>query len=72
MRSRISLIFFVLCGCVCGSQVRAQDTSPRRNAHYADLLKQGVDAFTQGQWQEARGAFERARAALSAELKISA
>lgn len=60
MRSRIPRLLAVLCLCLACARVHAQQDDA--HARYADLLRQGVDAFTQGEWQSARAAFERAHA----------
>lgn len=62
MRSLSLPGLLALCACLWCTHARAEDAAPTRNERYAQLLKQGVEAFTQGQWQEAREAFERAHA----------
>jgi len=61
MRSGAPLaVLLTLCACLCCARVAAEDGASE--ARYAELLKQGVDAFTRGDWQAARAAFERAHA----------
>ena len=64
MRSLISWAgLAALYACLCCAPVSAQEAAARApDTRYAELLKQGVDAFTGGEWQAARAAFERAHA----------
>jgi tetratricopeptide (TPR) repeat protein len=62
MRSGASFAAVLLALCVCFFCPRVGAEESADNTRYAALLKQGVDAFTQGEWQAARAAFERAHA----------
>ena len=54
---------FLLCACLWSTGSLAQEPpAAPQSAAYTQLLKQGVDAFTAGEWQAARDAFERAHA----------